>query len=67
MGRGKEPAEGSVPQKGERVTWTLFEHAPRGGAALPEPEDTPWTHGGPPVVGDDATTLPDPMTPEDIL
>ncbi|MFR9673793.1 hypothetical protein [Streptomyces sp. TR06-5] len=59
MGRGKEPAPGSVPQVGEQVLWTLFEHAPRGGPALPEPEDTPWTHGGPP----DGTVLPAPHPP----
>jgi hypothetical protein len=49
MGRGKEPAPGTVPEKGERLCWTLFEHAPRGGPELPEVEDTPWTHGGPPA------------------
>lgn len=61
MGRAKEPAAGSVPEPGETVCWTLFEHAPRGGPALPEPEDTPWTHGGPPQQGD---SLPEPRTPE---
>ncbi|NBE52122.1 hypothetical protein [Streptomyces boluensis] len=64
MGRGKEPDEGSVPEKGDQVTWTLFEHAPRGGPSLPEPEDTPWTHGGPPGTGAEA---PDPVTSEDTL
>ncbi|MDI3404364.1 hypothetical protein [Streptomyces cavernicola] len=64
MGRGKEPEEGSVPVKGDRITWTLFEHTPRGGPSLPEPEDTPWTHGGPPGEGAQA---PDPVTPEDVL
>ncbi|QPP08694.1 hypothetical protein G4Z16_22385 [Streptomyces bathyalis] len=49
MGRGKEPAPGTVPEEGERLCWTLFEHAPRGGPGLPEVEDTPWTHGGPPA------------------
>ncbi|MET9292910.1 hypothetical protein [Streptomyces sp. NPDC003077] len=48
MGRGKTPEPGSVPEVGERVCWTLFEHAPRGGPELPDPENTPWTHGGPP-------------------
>ncbi|WP_078843127.1 hypothetical protein [Streptomyces albus] len=52
MGRGKVPDEGSVPEPGDRVCWTLFEHAPRGGPDLPDPERTPWTHGGPPVVPD---------------
>jgi hypothetical protein len=49
MGRGKEPAPGTVPEPGERLCWTLFEHAPRGGPGLPDAEDTPWTHGGPPA------------------
>lgn len=48
MGRGKEPAPGTVPEKGDRLCWTLFEHAPRGGPELPDVEATPWTHGGPP-------------------
>jgi hypothetical protein len=65
MGRGKEPEPGSVPEKGDRVCWTLFEHAPRGGAELPDPEDTPWTHGGPPTTA--ALDGPDPVTPEDVL
>ncbi|GGX20024.1 hypothetical protein [Streptomyces chryseus] len=64
MGRGKEPAPGSVPEKGERVCWTLFEHDQRGGPRLPDPEATPWTHGGPPGAG---AEHPDPVTPEDIL
>ncbi|MFF9015138.1 hypothetical protein ACF09C_19490 [Streptomyces sp. NPDC014870] len=65
MGRSKEPAEGSVPEKGERIAWTLFEHDQRVGAKLPDPEDTPWTHGGPPRS--DAAELPDATTPEDLL
>ncbi|GAA1168396.1 hypothetical protein GCM10009654_26960 [Streptomyces hebeiensis] len=48
MGRAKDPAPGSVPEKGDRIAWTLFEHDQRGGPKLPDPEDTPWTHGGPP-------------------
>lgn len=49
MGRSKEPAPGTVPEPGEALCWTLFEHAPRGGPGLPDVEDTPWTHGGPPA------------------
>ncbi|MEV1020740.1 hypothetical protein [Streptomyces sp. NPDC050264] len=64
MGRGKEPEEGSVPRKGDRLCWTLFEHEQRGGPKLPDPEETPWTHGGPP--GTDAST-PDAVTSEDLL
>ncbi|MBB5935120.1 hypothetical protein FHS42_002170 [Streptomyces zagrosensis] len=54
MGRGKAPEPGSVPERGDQVCWTLFEHAPRGGPDLPEPEHTPWTHGGPPVPAEPA-------------
>ncbi len=65
MGRGKEPEVGSVPEKGDPVCFTLFEHEQRGGAKLPDPEDTPWTHGGPP--GEAAAPEPDPVTAEDLL
>jgi hypothetical protein len=65
MGRGKVPAEGSVPGPGERVCFTLFEHDPRPAAPLPPPEETPWTHGGPP--GEPSLTAPDPLTAEDFL
>ncbi|MFJ4802382.1 hypothetical protein [Streptomyces murinus] len=65
MGRGKEPEPGSVPEKGDRVCFTLFEHEQRGGAKLPEPEETPWTHGGPP--GEAVAEAADPITEEDVL
>lgn len=65
MGRGKEPEPGSVPEKGDRICFTLFEHEQRGGAKLPDPEETPWTHGGPP--GEPAPEAPDAMTEEDVL
>ncbi|MCX4236422.1 hypothetical protein [Streptomyces ortus] len=66
MGRGKEPEPGSVPEKGDPLCFTLFEHEQRGGAKLPDPEDTPWTHGGPP--GETATApQPDAVTEEDVL
>ncbi|MFB6438896.1 hypothetical protein ACFCVY_19275 [Streptomyces sp. NPDC056411] len=68
MGRGKVPEPGSVPEEGQAVCWTLFEHAPRGGPELPDPEDTPWTHGGPPPgAGDAPRETADPLTPEDFL
>ncbi|MFE7761954.1 hypothetical protein [Streptomyces sp. NPDC057438] len=66
MGRGKEPEAGSVPEKGDALCFTLFEHDQRGGAKLPDPEDTPWTHGGPPGEPD-TVPLPDPVTEEDVL
>ncbi|MGW2488597.1 hypothetical protein ACWCV9_15495 [Streptomyces sp. NPDC001606] len=65
MGRGREPDPGSVPEKGDRICCTLFEHEPRGGARLPDPEQTPWTHGGPP--GERAQEAADPITEEDVL
>ncbi|MDF6020875.1 hypothetical protein [Streptomyces sp. JH34] len=68
MGRGKEPAPGSVPGPGDRIAWTLFEHDQRGGPKLPDPEDTPWTHGGPPgAAGTGPAERPDPVTAEDLL
>lgn len=66
MGSGRTPKEGSVPGKGDRVVFTFFEHDPRGGPALPEPEQTPWTHGGPPEAAE-APERPDPVTAEDYL
>ncbi|MDQ0991073.1 hypothetical protein [Streptomyces sp. V3I7] len=65
MGRGKEPEPGSVPEKGDRLCFTLFEHDQRGGARLPDPDATPWTHGGPP--GEAAAEAPDAPTEEDLL
>ncbi|MEV0179523.1 hypothetical protein AB0I54_09500 [Streptomyces sp. NPDC050625] len=65
MGRGKEPEEGSVPEKGDLLCFTLFEHEQRGGAKLPDQEQTPWTHGGPP--GDAVTEAADAVTEEDVL
>ncbi|MFI9275949.1 hypothetical protein ACIGXM_35435 [Kitasatospora sp. NPDC052896] len=54
MGRRKEPEPGSLPEVGERVTFTLFELTARQSAPLPDPEDTPWTHGGPPSAAQDS-------------
>jgi hypothetical protein len=68
MGRGREPEDGSVPEKGDRLCFTLFAHEQRGGAKLPDPEDTPWTHGGPPGgAGPGAAERPDAVTEEDML
>ncbi|MBT2412028.1 hypothetical protein J7I94_15865 [Streptomyces sp. ISL-12] len=67
MGRGKEPEAGSVPEKGDRICFTLFEHEQRGGAKLPDPEATPWTHGGPPGETAAVPETPDPLTEEDLL
>ncbi len=48
MGRGLTAAPGSVPQVGERLTYTTLSDAYLPSPALPEPDRTPWTHGGPP-------------------
>ena len=49
MGRGLTAAPGSVPQVGERLTYTTLSDAFMPSPALPEPDRTPWTHGGPPA------------------
>lgn len=67
MGRGKEPEAGSVPEKGDLVCFTLFEHEQRGGAKLPDPEQTPWTHGGPPGESAAVPEAADAQTEEDVL
>ena len=46
--RRKTPAPGSVPEVGERVSLHPLTDDFQPPAALPDPEETPWTHGGPP-------------------
>lgn len=49
MGRStKQPAPGSVPEVGERVTYGPVSDAYQPPGRFPGREDTPWTHGGPP-------------------
>jgi len=48
MGRSLTPEPGSVPAEGESVCYAAFTDAYQPSPAFPEPEDTPWTHGGPP-------------------
>ncbi len=48
MGRSLTPEPGSVPGVGEQVCYAAFSDAWQPPPAFPEPEDTPWTHGGPP-------------------
>jgi len=48
MGRSLTPEPGSVPGVGEVVCYATFSDAYQPPPAFPEPEDTPWTHGGPP-------------------
>jgi len=51
MGRKLVAEPGSVPAVGERLLLTTLSESFRPGAAFPEPDNTPWTHGGPPVAG----------------
>ncbi|WP_045878526.1 hypothetical protein [Pseudofrankia sp. DC12] len=48
MGRSKVPPPGSVPVEGEVLSYTSLLSDGMFSAGLPAPEDTPWTHGGPP-------------------
>ena len=49
MGRRLVAEPGTVPEVGERLLLTTLSEAYRPGGAFPDPEQTPWTHGGPPV------------------
>jgi hypothetical protein len=49
MGRKLVAEPGSVPEVGERLLLTTLSEAYRPGGAFPEPDQTPWTHGGPPT------------------
>lgn len=52
MGRALTPAPGSVPELGERLCYTVLTDAYAPPAAFPAPEQTPWTHGGPPLTAE---------------
>lgn len=49
MGRKLVAEPGSVPEVGERLLLTTLSEAYRPGGSFPDPEQTPWTHGGPPA------------------
>ncbi|BCJ44649.1 hypothetical protein GCM10010168_14620 [Actinoplanes ianthinogenes] len=49
MGRKLVAEPGSVPAVGERLVLTTLSEEFRRGGALPDPAETPWTHGGPPT------------------
>lgn len=57
MGRKLVAEPGSVPAVGEDLLLTTLSEAYRPGGALPEPEQTPWTHGGPPAPYDPSAHL----------
>jgi hypothetical protein len=53
MGRKLVAEPGSVPEVGEQILLTTLSEAFRPGGAFPDPAETPWTHGGPPVTDAD--------------
>ncbi|WP_430783178.1 hypothetical protein [Actinoplanes sp. G11-F43] len=65
MGRRLVAEPGSVPAVGEPITLTTLSEAYRPGGSLPDPSETPWTHGGPPVY-DQPTAPPTSAAPESV-
>jgi hypothetical protein len=49
MGRALTPEPGSVPDLAESLCYTALVKDPGRPAPFPRREETPWTHGGPPV------------------
>ena len=49
MGRTLNPPAGSVPAMGELICYTTLTDGYTPPGRFPEREETPWTHGGPPV------------------
>jgi hypothetical protein len=49
MGHGRTPRPGSVPDWGEQLTYTSLAAEFQPSPKFPPREETPWTHGGPPV------------------
>jgi hypothetical protein len=49
MGRKLVAEPGSVPVVGEELLLTTLSEAYRPGGSFPDPDETPWTHGGPPA------------------
>ncbi|WP_308285292.1 hypothetical protein [Actinoplanes hulinensis] len=56
MGRKLVAEPGSVPAVGEHLILTTLSEAYRPSGALPDPAETPWTHGGPPTPADQTPT-----------
>jgi hypothetical protein len=48
MGRAANPAPGTVPELGDELTYTSVYPEGIRSPDLPPPNQTPWTHGGPP-------------------
>ncbi|MFU8854711.1 hypothetical protein ACNAW0_27620 [Micromonospora sp. SL1-18] len=50
MGRGLTAPPGTVPEVGERLCFTTLADTFLPAGNFPAPEETPWTHGGPPAA-----------------
>jgi hypothetical protein len=50
MGRKLVAEPGSVPEVGERLLLSTLSEAYRPAGSFPDPDETPWTHGGPPIA-----------------
>jgi hypothetical protein len=48
MGQRLTPLDGSVPQQDDTLCYTTLKLDFQLSPEFPKPEDTPWTHGGPP-------------------
>ncbi|MFC7247606.1 hypothetical protein ACFQO7_34520 [Catellatospora aurea] len=48
FGKSKIPPPGSIPEPGERLVYSSVLSDSIPSPRLPDAEDTPWTHGGPP-------------------
>ncbi len=62
MGRKLTPDPGTVPTVGERLILTTLTEEFRRTGTLPDPTETPWTHGGPPIQDPPPDPTP-PLTP----
>ncbi|WP_436523297.1 hypothetical protein [Actinoplanes sp. HUAS TT8] len=60
MGRKLTPEPGTVPSVGEQLILTTLSEEFRRSGSLPDPTETPWTHGGPPIYDDPTPDLPRP-------
>ena len=54
LGRSLTPAPGSVPEVGQRLCYTTLSDTFVPSGEFPSPEETPWTHGGPPTAYEEA-------------
>ncbi|MFF3854109.1 hypothetical protein [Micromonospora sp. NPDC002575] len=60
MGRGLTAPPGTVPEVGERLCLTTLSDGFLPAGSFPAPEETPWTHGGPPAASVPTDPAPGP-------